>query len=132
MRPCRRGRGRPPQPDRGQATVELVLVLPVVATVLLAVVQVGLVVRDQVLVVHAAREAARAAAVDPSGGAAREAAAAATGLDPGRLGVTVGPQRAPGQRLAVTVTYTAPTRVPVVGALVGDLRLQAEVTTRVE
>ena len=106
--------------------------LPVVAAVLLAVVQVGLVVRDQVLVVHAAREAARAAAVDPSSGVARDAAAAATGLDPHRLGVTVGPQRASGQRLAVTVTYTAPTRVPLVGALVGDLRLRAEVTTRVE
>ena len=45
-----------------QATVELALVLPVVATLLLAVVQVGLVVRDQIRVTHAAREAARAAA----------------------------------------------------------------------
>lgn len=118
--------------ERGQATVELALLLPVVAAVLLAVVQVGLVVRDQVLVVHAAREGARAAAVEPSGGAVREAAAAATGLDPGRLQVTLGPQRASGDRVAVTVAYAAPTRVPVVGLLVGDLRLQAQVTTRVE
>ncbi len=101
--------------------MELALLLPVVAAVLLAVVQVGLVVRDQVLVVHAARE-----------GALRDAAAAATGLDPGRLQVTLGPQRASGDRVAVTVTYAAPTRVPVVGLLVGDLRLQAQVTTRVE
>jgi len=128
-RPARRPH---PRPQRGQATVELALVLPAVAAALLAVVQVGLVVRDQVLVVHAAREAARAAAVDPSDGAARDAAAAATGLDPARLRVALGPQRAPGDRLTVTVTYTAPTRVPLVGALVGDLRLRAEVTTRVE
>lgn len=127
-RPGRRaGRGQ-----RGQATVELTLLLPVVAAVLLAVVQVGLVVRDQVLVVHAAREAARAASVDPSPATARDAAAAATGLDPGRLRVTVGPQRASGERVTVTVAYAAPTRVPIVGLLVGDLRLRAEVTARVE
>ena len=52
--------------DRGQSTVEVALLLPFVALLLLAVVQVGLVARDQVLVVHAAREAARAAAVDPA------------------------------------------------------------------
>ena len=50
---------------RGQATVELALVLPLVVFGLLAILQVGLVVRDQVAVVHAAREAARAASVDP-------------------------------------------------------------------
>lgn len=121
-----------PSPQRGQASVELALVLPVVVAVLLAVVQVGLVVRDQVLVVHAAREAARAAAVDPSVGAAREAAASATGLDPSRLQVTLGPQRGSGERLTVTVSYAAPTRVPIVGPLLGDLHLRAEVTTRVE
>ncbi len=121
-----------PPAHRGQATVELALLLPVVAAVLMAVVQVGLVVRDQVLVVHAAREAARAVAVDPSPAAAGDAAVAATGLDPGRLQVTLGPQRAPGERVSVTVLYAAPTRVPLVGRLVGDLRLRAEVTTRVE
>ena len=59
--------------EGGQATVEVALLLPLLATMLLAVVQVGLVVRDQVLVTHAAREAARAAAVDPTEDAAREA-----------------------------------------------------------
>ena len=43
---------------RGQATVELVLVLPVVVLALLLVIQVGLIARDQVLVVNAAREGA--------------------------------------------------------------------------
>ena len=45
--------GRPDQ--RGQAAVELALALPLVALLLLAVVQVGLVVRDQVLTTPAAR-----------------------------------------------------------------------------
>ena len=59
--PVRRRRG-----DGGQASVELALVLPLVVLLLLAVVQLGLLVRDQILVVHAAREAAREAAVDPA------------------------------------------------------------------
>ena len=45
--------------DGGQAAVELALVLPMVCTLLLAVVQVALVVHAQLLVVHAAREGAR-------------------------------------------------------------------------
>ncbi|MEY2448174.1 MAG: TadE-like protein [Acidimicrobiaceae bacterium] len=41
--------------ERGQATVEAALVLPLVVLLLLAVVQVGLLVRAEVLVTHAAR-----------------------------------------------------------------------------
>lgn len=56
--------------DGGQATVEFALALPLLAVLLLAVVQVGLVVRDQVVLVHAAREAARAVAIRESPGSA--------------------------------------------------------------
>ena len=56
--------------DGGQSTVELALCLPVVLMALLFVVQVGLVVRDQIRTVQAAREAARSAAVEASPGAA--------------------------------------------------------------
>ena len=45
--------------ERGQATVEFALVLPLIVFALLAILQVGLVARDQIAVVHAAREAAR-------------------------------------------------------------------------
>ena len=54
--------------------MELALALPLIALLLLAIVQVGLVVRDQVLLTHAAREAAREAAVNPSADAVRRAA----------------------------------------------------------
>jgi Flp pilus assembly protein TadG len=46
--------------DDGQATVEFALLLPVLVLAAVAIIQVGLVVRDFVSVVHAAREAARA------------------------------------------------------------------------
>lgn len=112
--------------------MELALVLPLVVMLLLLVVQVGLLARDQVLVVHAAREAAREAAVDPAPEAARTAAEASSGLDPGRLDVEVTGRGAPGSRVKVTARYRSPTAVPVVGALVGELRLQASATMRVE
>ena len=50
--------------SEGQAAVELALALPLVALLLLALVQLGFLVRDQVLVVHAAREGVRSSATD--------------------------------------------------------------------
>ena len=51
--------------ERGQATVEFALVIPLVLVTLLGVVQVGLVAYAQLEVTHRAREAARVLAVDP-------------------------------------------------------------------
>lgn len=118
--------------DGGQAAVELALVLPLVMLLLLGLVQLGLLVRDQILVVHAAREAAREAAVDPGAEAARRAAAASSTLDAGRLTVTASGRGAAGSRVKVEVAYRAPTAVPLVGAALGDLTLRASATMRVE
>lgn len=118
--------------DRGQASVELALLLPVVLLLVLAVVQVGLVGRDVVLVTHAARAAARAAAVDPDPGAATAAARSASGLAEDRLVVSVRDRGGPGSRVRVTVSYRIPTDVPLAGGLVGDLRVSRTVTMRVE
>lgn len=118
--------------DGGQASVELALLLPLVALLLLAILQVGLLARDVVLVTHAAREAARAAAVDASPGAPLAAARSAGGLDPARLSVAVTGRGAPGSRVRVMVAYRAPTDVPLVGALIGDRTVRSAATMRVE
>jgi Flp pilus assembly protein TadG len=120
--------------DEGQAAVELALVLPFVVLLLLTVVQVTLVARDQVLVVHAARAGAReGAVVAPSAGAAsvRQVALDAGGLksertmtDMTRVGAT--------DTVIVRVRYGAPTDVPIVGALFPDVPLEATVTMRSE
>lgn len=129
----RRPRRRPTERgDRGQASVELALLLPVVVLLLLAVLQVGLLARDVVLVTHASREAARAAATDPEPGAARAAANASSGLDPDRLDVTVSGRGAAGSRVRVEVTYQAQTGVPLIGALLGDRTIRSTATMRVE
>ena len=117
----------------GQATVELVLVLPVVMVALLMVLQVGLVVRSQVLVVGAAREGARAAAVGASPGEVLELVRSTPGLDPSRVSVEVADEGAgTGGVVRVTVTYRAPTDVALVGELVADRTLTATVAMRRE
>jgi Flp pilus assembly protein TadG len=112
--------------------VELALVLPLVVMLLLAVVQLGLLVRDQILVVHAAREAAREAAVEPAADAPRRAALASSTLTDDRLTVTSTGRGAPGSRVKVEVSYKPSTGVPLVGAAVGKLTLRASATMRVE
>jgi Flp pilus assembly protein TadG len=115
-------------PQSGQATVELALVLPLVIFLVLAVLQAALVVRDYVATVHAAREAARAASVDPDPAAAAEAARRV--LRDAR--VTTGARPAVGDPLAVTVGYRSHTNLPMVGPLFPDPELHATVTMRVE
>ena len=108
--------------------MELALALPLVALLLLAVVQVGLVVRDQVLATHAAREAARTAAVGSSPEEARAAALAGSGLRADRLVVTV----TRGELVRVAVRYRSVTDLPLVGPLLPDLSLRAKAAMRAE
>lgn len=118
--------------DRGQAAVETAMVLPLIMAVALALVQVGLLVRDHVLVVHAAREAARAAAVNPTTEAATSAALAATNLDPNRMLVQTDGGRTTGGLLRVTVSFRAEPSVPLVGRLFPSVTIQEALTVRVE
>jgi len=124
---------RPVPAVRGQATVELVLVLPLVVAMALVVVQVAVVARRSVLVAHAAREGARAAVVEPDPAAARasarDAALSSSGLDTTRMQVEV----AVGARdVVVIVRYDDPTDVALLGRLVGPVRLQERATMRRE
>ncbi len=117
--------GRSRSREQGQATVELALVLPVVVLALLAVIQVALVVRDRVALVHAAREAARAASVDADPG--RAARRTLPGAE-----VRVGPRPEVGEPIAVVVTYRSATDLPLVGALFPDPLFRSRVVMRVE
>jgi Flp pilus assembly protein TadG len=118
--------------ERGQSAVELALVLPLLALLALVLVQVGLVVRDQLLVLEAARAGAREAAVTADAGAVTGAARGATTLAADRLRVETGRRPPPGGTVSVTVRYRAPTSVPLVGRFVGDVELDATASMRVE
>ncbi len=114
--------GVPNRRARGQATVELALALPFVVACLLLVVQVGVVVRAQVLVVHAARESARAAAVG-------ERPPPVEGLHPDRTTVEVRPA---GGRVTAVVAHRVATDLPLIGPLLPDVEVRGRATMRVE
>lgn len=118
--------------ERGQATVELALVLPLVVLFALIVVQAALVANARLLVSHAAREGARAAAVDPSQATAASAARGSLGVTGDRLAVSMSGGTSEGELITVTVVYSVPTNVPLVGQLIGDVDVEASVTMRVE
>lgn len=131
------GLGCPPgrNTDAGQASVELALALPFVFVLLLGLVQVGVVVRDQVLVVHAAREAVRQAAVGGMSDARRaatRAALAGSGLKPDRLQVLVHPAPGASDRVEARLQYRVPTEVVLVGRLIGDVTVEARAVMRRE
>lgn len=126
-------RGGPPAAARerregGQATVELALVLPLLMLLAVALVQAALVARDQVLVVHAARAAAREASVDAPGDEVR---AAAERVLPGAE-VLVAPKPAVGEPRAVEVRYVSRTDLPLVGPFFPDPVLTAQTVMRAE
>jgi hypothetical protein len=120
--------------EGGSAVVEFALVLPILLMVTLAVVQVGLVARDQLIVVQASRAGAREAAVSADEETVRSAALhAAPGLDPEAFGVDVARAGTLGEPVTVTVRYAESIRVPLVGWLFpAGIILQSSAVARQE
>lgn len=117
----------PRKSERGQATLELALSLPLLALFLLAGAQLVLIARDQLAVIHAAREAARAAAVSTSAGDGVAAGRSATGLAGVEVSVSSG-----GGEVRATVTRRVPTDVPLIGAWLPDITVRATAVMRAE
>lgn len=120
--------------ERASAAVEFALVLPLVLLMALALVQVGLLVKDQLVVAGAARAGARQGAVSTDDDQARQAVVqAAASLDTARLEVVVERQGGAGTPVAVTVRYDVPPRLPWVAWLFPpQIELTAAVTFRQE
>lgn len=116
--------------QRGQATVELAVVLPVVLTITLLVVQVGILGRDRLVTIHLARSAARIAAVEPTRGAVLDALHR-QGAPLERAAVELGGGSAPGEVVLVTVRVS-PRKLPVVGRVLGDRVLSETMGALVE
>ena len=114
--------------------VEFALVLPFVLIMALAMVQVGLLVKDQLVVEEAARAGARQAAVSTDDSAARQAAIdAAVSLASDRLEISIQRQGGGGEPVSVMVVYHAPVGVPLVGWLFrGRIDLRSTAVMRQE
>lgn len=97
--------------NRGQAMVEMALVLPVLLLILCGIIEYGRVFHETLVVTGAAREGARAEIVATGAGeaAARNFAAA---INRGGLDVDVIPSAGPGAAVTVTVTNPVPIMTP--------------------
>ena len=120
--------------QRGSATVEFSLVLPLLLVLALGLIQVGLLARDRLLVEAAARAGARAAAIqdDPAAVGSAVRAAAPT-LDVSATTVSITREGARGAPVTVQVNYDDEVRVPLIGWLVGSvIHLSTSATMRQE
>ncbi len=114
-----------------QSTIELALCLPALVVVIGFMLEVGFVATDQVRVWHAAREAARVAAVTGDSAAILDAARG-PGLDSASVVVTPGGAgRSQGGAVTAAVTMKHPASIPVIGKLLGVV-LEGSATMRIE
>ena len=116
--------------DRAQSTVEMAIAIPVIAILMAAVLQVGLLARDRVVLGRVTSAAARAAMVEPT-----DRVVSAELLEHrGSLRVeswSLTGSRSAGGLLTLEVT-ARPTPVPLVGLAVSGVRLTERLVVRVE
>lgn len=115
-------------PPRGQAAVELALVMPVVVVFMLLILQVGLVVREQIALIHACGAAARAASISDS---PRDAASSVFSESPvgDRADIAVTTKNG---MVTVDVVFNHPTDLAIVGLFLPDITLRASATYQLQ
>ena len=113
-----------PSNDRGQATVEFALTIPVLLLVLLGAVQVFVLLADRLHLVHVTRDATRAASVsaDPTAAVARVIGRAWPDRDVTFRVVD------DGELVSVRVELIDSTDVPIIGRFLPDVRLTESLT----
>jgi Flp pilus assembly protein TadG len=126
VRPAAPG-ARTDRSDRGQASVEFALALPLLVVMALGLVVIGMAIRHEIAVELAAREGARAAAVSADAAAAASAAARRAVTLPIEVSTTDD-----GATVSVTVTHTDPVDVAIIGWMIGPITHSATATMAVE
>lgn len=113
----------PKDTERGQATVELAIILPFIVLIAAGLMQCGLIVANQLAVWNAARSAARAAAISPDPQLnAQQAANSAVDLRPLQVTITT-----IDDIVSAHVVYIDHTNLPLIGVLFPEIRLEASV-----
>lgn len=120
----------PQRCERGQSAVEFAVLLPAVVILVAVVIQVGVLARDRLALVHSTRVVARAVIVEPSYPAARAALRSHAGGGTDTKVLLSGQLRA-GSTVTVELSRS-PTRVPLVGRLVGGVELRERLVVLVE
>ena len=114
---------------------EFALILPLLAILLFGIVQCGIVFHDYIQITDATRAGARKAAVsrdlpDPAGSATASVRSSASGLDAGKLDVSVQSSFERGADVTVTASY--PYSISLLGLVVKSGRMTSSTTERVE
>jgi Flp pilus assembly protein TadG len=100
--------------SRGASAVEFALILPILILLLFGIIEFGRGYNARNTITHAAREGARAAAVDD--GSLATATAAVVGAAPNLSGLTVTVSACdPGEPFTVTVAYDLDYEIPLFG-----------------
>jgi Flp pilus assembly protein TadG len=121
--------------QKGQSLTEFALALPVLALLLFAVIQFGIVFNNYVTLTDATRAGARKGAVgrqlsNPQSAAVQAVRTSAQDLKQTDLAVTVTSPWQPGSDVTVTATY--PYKISLLGMVVKSGRLSSTTTERVE
>ena len=121
--------------EQGQSLTEFALALPVLALLLFAVIQFGIVFNNYVTLTDATRAGARKAAVgrqlsNPQAATEQAVRNSAQDLKQGSLNVRVSSTWQPGADVAVTATY--PYSISLLGMVVKTGSLSSTTTERVE
>jgi len=123
--------------SKGQAMVELALILPILLLLIFGIIEFGRIFSTQLIVTSCAREAARSAVV----GASDEAIVLntennASVLDSSKMIVTISPDelsRVRGNAVTVHIEYPVKIYAPIISGIIGDpFSVKGEATMRVE
>lgn len=123
--------------SRGQAIVEMALVLPIFILLVMGIIDFGRLYNAQISITHASREGARQAAVGTLDSQVTTLVkGAATGLDPAKITIAILPApsgRRKGDPITVSVTYRLELITPIIGTMLGGTRdLTASTMMRME
>jgi Flp pilus assembly protein TadG len=124
-----------PGSEHGQAMTEFALALPILALLLFAVIQFGIVFNNYVTLTDATRAGARKAAVgrrlsNPVGACLTAIRSSAKDLDQSSLSTSCSSSWQPGADVSVTATY--PYHISLLGMVVKSGSLSSTTTERVE
>lgn len=114
---------------RGSAVVEFALTIPLVLILVLGIVEVALVARSEIQLVHAAREGARQAATSPSTEDAAAAVRSSLGANGSRARIRVSRPSTVGAPAKVAVSIPYRVAGPIFGGFTVDLSATATMRT---
>lgn len=118
------------QDDSGTAVVEFALVIPLVLVLLLGIVEVAVIARTELQLVHATREGAREAAASPDSARASSAVRVALGSLAPQARIAVRRPDTVGQPATVSVSLPYRVAAPIFGGF--SVTLTSKATMRVE